>query len=211
MNRKPFLVVAGNIGAGKSTLVERISRELGLQPAWEASADNPYLERFYADMAGWAFHSQLYFLTAGLREHLRILSGGGGVIQDRSVYEHFLVFAHELRDQGLIASDDFTVLSDLYFSVQDLLQPPDLLIYLEAPLPVLQARIRERGRGSEQAIEPAYLARLQNRYNGFLDSWYHSPTLRVNTASHDIRSEEGLARIAELVAERLEGVPTPAA
>ena len=119
-----FIVVAGNIGAGKSTLVQILSEKLGYQPFFEPVNDNPYLADFYQNMEAWSFHSQLYFLTRRLRIHKQLLEAEGSVVQDRSVYEDAEVFARNLYLQGDMSTRDYGVYQDLYQILIDLLPPP---------------------------------------------------------------------------------------
>jgi deoxyadenosine/deoxycytidine kinase len=200
---KPFIVVAGNIGVGKSTVTLQVSEELGLTPYFENYKDNPYLANFYQDMPRWSFHSQLFFLKEGLRDHRHIVRAGGGVIQDRSIYEHFMVFAQDLAAQNFINEMDFELLSDLYYSVQDLLDPPHLLVYLKAPTSILLARIKKRARIAEQVITQEYLQRLENQYYHFLDSWTHSPILRIDMKQYDVNKTSDLEEISSKIQQHL--------
>jgi deoxyadenosine/deoxycytidine kinase len=202
-HHRPFIVVAGNIGVGKSLVVERLSDELGLEPYYENDASNPYLTDFYEDMERWAFHSQLYFLKEGLKEHRRILARGLGAIQDRSVYEHFMVFAHDLHAQGLMSANDFTLLSELYYAIGDLLVAPDLLVYLDFPIDQLPAHIKKRNRQSAHTIDPTYLSRLHERYRHFLDSWISSPIIRLEMQHYALDKTEDFDVIAEAVLQGL--------
>lgn len=193
---KPFLVIAGNIGSGKSTVAERLGEELGLPVVSESSGDNPYLQEFYQDMASYAYRSQLFFLARGLHQHRQIEARGGGAVLDRSVYEDYLVFAHQLHSDGFIDDDDFSVLGDLYYGFQDLLPAPHLMVMLEGSSKALLSR-------SEFDIEPAYIESLQRRYQDFADGWVASPILKIDTEQVDPRSAEGLDRLVELVTDRL--------
>lgn len=195
---KPLIVMSGNIGSGKSTIAERLGDELGLPVSAEPSENNPYLEDFYKDMAGFAYQSQLFFMSRGLLQHRRVDRSGGAII-DRSFFEHHLVFACQLHADGYISDQDFSVLSDLYYGVQDLLAPPDLLVMLEASPEELMRRISERNK-ADRAIDRDYLERLDARYREFADGWTASPLLRINTEELDPRSEEGLDQlVAELM------------
>lgn len=196
--RKPFIVLTGNIGVGKGRVAQHLAEELGLMPFLDQASNNPYLERFYQDQAKWALHSQLFFLNHSLRQHRTIQAEQIGCVQELSFYEHFLVMAHHHRDQGWITSEDFDLLSNLFFAVEDLLVAPHLLVLLETPVDVLAVRMADR-----PEIDAAYLARLDKRYRGFADSWIHSPVLRVNTEDIDIDTPAGLERVSELVMDRL--------
>lgn len=203
--RKPYLVVAGNIGSGKTTVCTRLAGELGLTPVLAPAAENPYLERFYADPPAsqrrWAFHSQLFFFEVGLRQHAQMQAANFGCVQELSVYEHFLVVAHDQRDQGWISQEDFNLLSGLFYSVEPMLTPPDLLVLLQTPVDQLAARSAGR-----PGIDAAYLARLEARYAGFADTWLRSPVLSIDTAEVDLDDPAGLDLAAELVIARLGSV-----
>lgn len=199
---KPFLVIAGNIASGKSTVAKRLADELGL-PVYQEPADaNPYLEGFYKDMSRYAFRSQLFFLAKGLNQHRQIEARSGGAVLDRSLYEHYLVFAHQLHADGKITDNDFAVLSDLYYGFQDLLASPDLLVMLEASTDQLALRLAGRG-ATDASIDPLYLQALQQRYSEFVDGWVACPVLKIDTEQLDPRSEVGLDQLVDLVLERL--------
>lgn len=203
-HHRPFIVIAGNIGVGKSLVVERLSDELGLEPYYGSAAANPYLVDFYENMERWAFHSQLYFLKQGLKEHRRILTRGLGAIQDRSVYEHFMVFAHDLHAQGLMSANDFMLLSELYYVLGDLLGAPDLLVYLDFPIERLPAHIKKHNRPTDYQIDSAYLSRLHERYKHFLDSWISSPIVRLEMQQYDLAKSEDFDALTEAVLRGLQ-------
>ncbi len=174
-----FIVVAGNIGVGKSSLVELLSERLQWQPFYEPVNDNPYLVDFYQDMRAWAFHSQIYFLTRRLHIHHQLLSVGGCVIQDRSVYEDAEIFAQNLFLQGSIAQRDFDTYQDLYRVLCAFLPVPNLVIYLKASVPTLKKRIKQRCRDYEKSISSEYLAQLNVLYEQWISNFYHSPVLTI--------------------------------
>jgi deoxyadenosine/deoxycytidine kinase len=174
-----FIVVAGNIGAGKSTLVQILSERLGFKPFFEPVNDNPYLEDFYRNMEAWSFHSQLYFLTRRLRIHKQLLDAEGSVVQDRSVYEDAEVFARNLYLQGQISERDFATYNALYHTLCEFLPPPDLVIYLRATVDTLQTRIAKRDRTYERKISDEYLAQLNTLYQEWIDNFTLCPVLTV--------------------------------
>lgn len=176
---KRHIVVAGNIGAGKSTLVEVLSQRLGYHAYFEPVAENPYLELFYAEMERWAFHSQLFFLTHRVRIHHELQSDPGSVVQDRSVYEDGSVFARNLLQTGLISERDWRLYEGLYDILVQLLPKPDLVVYVRASVATLQARIARRGRPFEAQIEDAYLARLNELYEQWITSFYLAPIVVI--------------------------------
>ncbi len=142
---KRFVAVAGNIGVGKSTLVERLAERLGWEPFYEPVGDNPYLADFYDDMQTWGFHSQIFFLTRRLRMHRMLTENPTSAIQDRTVYEDAEVFAYNLSLQGNISDRDFETYRELYQVLTSFLPAPDLVVYLKAEVDTLQDRIATRG------------------------------------------------------------------
>jgi deoxyadenosine/deoxycytidine kinase len=201
-----FVVVAGNIGAGKSTLVKLLSQRLDLVPFYEPVNENPYLADFYADMPRWAFQSQLSYLTRRLRIHKELLNVQGAVIQDRSVYEDAEIFARNLYLQGAISERDWSVYQDLYQILVDLLPLPNLIIYLRTSLSVLQARIAHRGRDYEAQIPAAYLERLNNLYEEWIESLNICPVLIISSDDLDLVNDEThMEAVAREVSRRLIG------
>ena len=201
-----FIVVAGNIGAGKSTLVQLLSERLGFQPFFEPVNDNPYLEDFYSDMRSWAFHSQLYFLTRRLRIHKQLLEAEGSVVQDRSVYEDAEVFARNLYLQGDMSTRDYGVYQDLYRILIDLLPPPNLVVYLRTSVDTLLERINTRGRGFEAGISRSYLERLNVLYEEWINSFIQCPVLIITSDNLNLVSSSAhISQVVQLVQERLMG------
>jgi len=201
-----FIVVAGNIGAGKSTLVQLLSERLGFQPFFEPVNDNPYLEDFYSDMRSWAFHSQLYFLTRRLRIHKQLLEAEGSVVQDRSVYEDAEIFARNLYLQNLISPRDYGVYQDLYQILISLLPPPNLVVYLRASVDTLLSRIASRGRGFEAGIPREYLVSLNALYEEWINTFTQCPVLIIPSDNLDlVAREEHITQVVQLVQDRLMG------
>lgn len=176
MERK-FVAVAGNIGVGKSSLVEFLQAHYGFEPVWEPFADNPYLDDFYADMKAWAFHSQLYFLTHKFRLHQGLSERIETVVQDRTIYEDAEIFATNLYRRKLMTSRDFQTYMDLYEGMKSVLRPPDLLIYLRCSVRAIRRRIKKRARPSEQAIPTKYLRDLNRLYEEWVERYDMSPVL----------------------------------
>ncbi len=194
MARPRYVAVAGNMGAGKSSLVRWLHLTFGLEPAYEPHDENPYLADFYGDMRRWAFSSQLFFLSRRFkmqRELERSLAEGAGdparpgVVQDRTLYEDAEVFAAHHHEAGNIDDRDWATYRELYETLRDGLAPPDLMIYLRCPVPALRKRIRRRGRGYEQAIAPAYLRSLDRLYESWFARYDRSPTLVIDTSEVD--------------------------
>lgn len=201
-----FIVVAGNIGAGKSTLVGMLSEHLEWQPFFEPVNDNPYLVDFYKDMQTWAFHSQIYFLTRRLRIHHQLMEIQGSVIQDRSVYEDADIFAHNLYLQGSIGERDYATYQDLYAVLRDFLPPPNLVIYLKASIPTLRSRIATRGRDYEKSISAEYLGQLNTLYDNWVSDFSLCPLLTIPCDNLDFVSKpRHLALIIEKVKQILTG------
>lgn len=201
-----FIVVAGNIGAGKSTLVDLLSKELALTPFFEPVSENPYLADFYENMKRWAFHSQLFYLTRRLRIHRQLLDVQGSVIQDRSVYEDAEIFAKNLFIQGDISPRDFGVYQDLFQILITLLPPPDLIIYLKTSVLVLTERIARRGRNFENEIPQDYLARLNLLYEDWIAHFKQCPVLIIPTDHLDLVSSAAHMKVVvDMVQEKLTG------
>jgi deoxyadenosine/deoxycytidine kinase len=149
---KRFVLVAGNIGAGKTSLTERLGQQLGWQTAFESVADNPYLPDFYSDMRGWAFHLNVFFLGHRAEQHLALARSGESAIIDRSIYEDAEIFARAGLELGTLQERDYRTYRRVFDQVVGALPAPDLLIYLRAEVPVLLERIQARARDMERAI-----------------------------------------------------------
>ncbi len=203
---KKFVVVAGNIGVGKSTLVNLLGQQLGWQPFYEPVAENPYLADFYTDMPRWSFHSQIFFLANRLRTHRELLDHPSSVVQDRSVYEDAEIFARNLYEQGYLAERDFASYRRLYEVLVELLPPPDLVLYLRASVPTLQQRIARRARDYESRIRPDYLAQLNTLYEKWTQAFSFCPVLTVPADSLDyVAHDTHLELVVQKVLEKLQG------
>lgn len=201
-----FIAVAGNIGVGKSTLVEQLSDEMGWTPFFEPVTENPYLADFYDDMQTWGFHSQVYFLMRRLRIHRQLMRMNGSVIQDRSVYEDAEIFAHNLYLQDAISERDYSTYRELYQVLVEFLPPPDLVIYLRASVPTLLERISNRGRDYEQTISANYLADLNELYENWVESFDLCPILTVPCDNLDyVAKPQHLGLIVDKVRDILMG------
>lgn len=188
---KYFVAIAGNIGAGKSTLTGMLAEAFGWQPFYEANAENPYLADFYADMTRWSFHSQVFFLGKRLEHHHQLLQHPGSVVQDRTVYEDAEVFACNLFEQGHMAERDYDAYRRLYDAIRAFVPPPDLIIYLQASVDTLLAHIGKRGREFERNISSEYLERLNRLYNRWIDGWTACPVLRIDMDKLDFQFDNG--------------------
>lgn len=203
---KKFIAVAGNIGVGKSTLVEMICERLDCQPFYEPVTENPYLADFYKDMPAWSFHSQIFFLTHRLRIHQELVRAPGSVIQDRSIYEDAEVFAHNLFVQGTLSERDYATYRSLYRTLTEYLPAPDLVIYLRASVPTLLKRIALRNRDYERDIAPAYLSHLNDLYENWISHFTLCPVLTVPADDLDfVAHPTHLKLIADKVQEKLTG------
>ena len=186
MSRAPRVVaVTGNMGAGKSSLVAWLETQFGMVPFFEPHDENPYLEDFYADMGRWALSSQLFFLIRRFRIHKDIEAKareeGRDIVQDRTIYEDAEIFACHLAASGHLVGRDWDMYQDLYRTLRRELRPPDLMIYLRCSVPVLMKRIKQRGRGYEQKLPRAYLAKLHTLYESWFERYADSPTIVVET------------------------------
>jgi deoxyadenosine/deoxycytidine kinase len=179
MAKKRFIAVAGNIGAGKTELVGFLCRRYGLKPFFEPNEGNPYLEDFYRDMKGYAFKSQIYFLSHKFRLHRELEQEKGTVVQDRTVYEDAEIFARNLYKQHAIDERDYQTYRELYETIVAALEPPTLMIYLRAPVRTLKQRIHGRGRAMEQDIPTEYLRRLNQLYEDWFSRYDLSPVITL--------------------------------
>ncbi|HEX5787412.1 MAG TPA: deoxynucleoside kinase [Woeseiaceae bacterium] len=178
---KRSIAIAGNMGTGKSTLVEFLARQYGVVPFYEPNDENPYLADFYRDMRRWAFRSQLYFLATKFRLHQELDRQPGVVALDRTIFEDAEVFATALYRMGKISERDWQTYLAFYHGILDAIRPPDLLIYLRCSMRTLRRRIRLRGRTMEQDVPLAYLKRLQALYDEWLARYSLSDVLVLET------------------------------
>lgn len=172
-----FIAVAGNMGVGKTSMVEFLCQRYGFQPVYEPYMDNPYLDDFYRDMPAWGFHSQLYFLTHKFRLHMQLHSRTSTVIQDRTIYEDAEIFCTNLYKTKNLSPRDYQTYMELYETMRKALQPPDLMIYLRCSVKAIRTRIKRRGRESEQKIPIDYLKRLNTLYEDWNERYDLSPKL----------------------------------
>lgn len=191
MSTPRYIAVAGNIGCGKSTLVDFICRQYGVQPFFEPNAENPYIVDFYGDMKRWGFHSQIYFLTHKFRIHQQLEHERGQrtVVQNRTIYEDAEIFAANLFRRRLINKRDWQMYCELYETILSSLKPPDLMIYLKASLRTIRKRIKLRGRPEEQAIPASYLKALNELYEEWFTKYKRSPVIMLETDKLDYLSD----------------------
>ena len=165
------IAIAGNIGAGKTTLTNLLSKNMKWEPHFEAVDDNPYLNDFYEDMQRWSFNLQIYFLNARFQQVMKIRQSGKTIVQDRTIYEDANIFAPNLHSMGLMTTRDFNNYQSLFELMNKFISPPDLLIYLRASVPTLVNQIQKRGRDYENTIRIDYLKRLNERYEAWISTY----------------------------------------
>ena len=179
------IAIAGNIGTGKSSLVEFLTRTYGIEPFYEPNDENPYLPDFYQDMNRWAFHSQLYFLSNKFRMHQQLERVSGVVVLDRTIYEDAEIFATALHDMRNFTGRDWDTYWNFYQIILEAIRPPDLMIYLRCSMRTLRKRIRLRGRTMEKDIPLSYLKRLENLYEQWLSTYQFGEVLILETDKLD--------------------------
>lgn len=207
--KKKFIVVAGNIGSGKTTLTRYLSRYLGFTPSYESVDGNPYLADFYLDMERWSFPLQIYFLGKRFESHRAIVEGTESVIQDRSVYEDCAIFAENLRRNGQMTQRDFDNYKQIYTIMGNYFRPPDLVVYLKASMGTLEKRIAKRGRDYEASIPKTYLEQLNGLYDEWIDGWDQSPVVTLPADELDfVHSSIDCVSIFDLVETALDLPPT---
>lgn len=204
--RKLYVAVAGNIGAGKSTLTQILADTFGWNPFFESVDDNPYLSDFYEDMRRWSFNLQVFFLSSRFQHQKSIEATPGSVVQDRSIYEDVEIFARNLHDMGLMDERDYENYAELFSIMVESLRPPDLLVYLRANVPTLVSHIQARGREFESSIRLDYLERLNGLYEDWIDRYPH-PKLVIETDDLDfVNEDEDRYEILSRIERRLFGL-----
>jgi deoxyadenosine/deoxycytidine kinase len=207
VNKPKHIAVAGNIGAGKTTLTEMLSKHYRWIPHFEDVDQNPYLFDFYEDMPRWSFNLQIYFLNSRLTQLLEISRGTETVIQDRTIYEDANIFAPNLHEMGLMSKRDYDNYYDFFQTLRQMVQPPDLLIYLQASVPTLVGQIQKRGREYEENIRLDYLKRLNEYYNKWIESYKEGPLLIVNVDKNKFAEhEEDFGYIIQKIDSQLYGL-----
>jgi deoxyadenosine/deoxycytidine kinase len=203
---KRLIIVAGNIGAGKTSLTERLGARLGWETAFESVADNPYLADFYADMRQWSFHLQIFFLGHRAQQYLDMHALPQSVILDRSIYEDAYIFCRALHHLGNLNERDFLSYRRVFDLVVSKLPSPDLLIYLRAPVPVLMERIQRRARAIETGISAEYLTLLDTFYGEWLRTFDVCPVLTIRTDDLDfVHDTRHLDIVIDRIQDKLAG------
>lgn len=204
--KKYFTAIAGNIGAGKSSLTGLLSKHFNWQPYYESVDDNPYLSDFYDDMRRWSFNLQVYFLSSRFKHQKVLMQKNESYIQDRTIYEDVEIFAKNLFEMGLMSERDYQNYSSLFIEMTSYLKPPDLLIYLRADVPTLVKQIQQRGRDYETTIRIDYLEGLNKLYEDWISRYPHEKLIIETDELDFVNSKEDLGRVIEVVENRLYGL-----
>ncbi|MDO4728723.1 MAG: deoxynucleoside kinase [Bacteroidota bacterium] len=201
------IAVAGNIGAGKTTLTKLLAKNFKWEPHFEDVVDNPYLDDFYHQMDRWSFNLQIYFLNSRFRQILQIRKSGKKVIQDRTIYEDAYIFAPNLHDMGLMSLRDFENYTSLFETMESMISAPDLLIYLKSSVPNLVGQIHKRGREYENAISIDYLSRLNDRYEEWIRTYTKGKLLIIDVDKIDfVENPEDLGIIVDKINAEINGL-----
>lgn len=199
--------IAGNIGAGKTTLTELLAKHYGWQPHFEDVADNPYLDDFYANMERWSFNLQVYFLNSRFRQIIDFRQSEKDIIQDRTIYEDAFIFAPNLHRMGLLSSRDFQNYQSLFALMETFIQSPDLLIYLRSSISNLVKQIQKRGREYENSISIDYLNKLNERYEEWISTYDKGKLLIINVDDIDfVQNKEDLGIIIDKIDAQIYGL-----
>jgi deoxyadenosine/deoxycytidine kinase len=201
------IAIAGNIGAGKTTLTTQLGKHFGWEVNYESTDNNPYLSDFYLDMQRWSFNLQVYFLHNRYAQILNIHRGDKVVVQDRTIYEDAYIFAPNLHDMGLMATRDYENYLSLFHTMTSQIKAPDLLIYLRASIPTLVEHIQTRGRDYEGNMSLDYLRRLNDRYDNWISQYKEGNLLVINADEVDFSHRpEDLGKVLNLIQAELQGL-----
>jgi deoxyadenosine/deoxycytidine kinase len=201
------IAIAGNIGAGKTTLTSLLAKHYKWEPHFESVAENPYLDDFYGSMERWSFNLQIYFLNSRFRQILEIRESGKNIVQDRTIYEDANIFAPNLHAMGLMTNRDFGNYETLFELMERLVSPPDLLIYLRASIPTLVGQIHKRGRDFENSISIDYLSRLNERYEAWISTYKKGKLLIIDIDNLNIvDNQEDLGSIIDRIDAQIHGL-----
>jgi len=201
------VAIAGNIGAGKTTLTKLLAKHYKWSPHYEDVDENPYLDDFYGAMERWSFNLQVYFLNSRFRQILEIRESGKNIIQDRTIYEDAHIFAPNLHGMGLMPNRDYKNYSSLFDLMERLVSPPDLLIYLRANIPTLVGQIHKRGRDYENSISIDYLSRLNERYEAWISTYNKGKLLIIDVDNLDfVDNPEDLGFVIDKIDAQIHGL-----
>lgn len=201
------IAVAGNIGSGKTTLAGLLGKHFNWTPHYEDVDQNPYLNDFYNDMQRWSFNLQIYFLNSRFKQIIEIRKSGKTVIQDRTIYEDAEIFAPNLHSMGLMSTRDFKSYKSLFDLMINLIQPPDLIIYLRASVPTLVNQIQKRGRDYENSIRLDYLKQLNDLYEKWAAGYKIGKLLIINVDHNDFTANpEDLSSIIDKINAQFHGL-----
>jgi deoxyadenosine/deoxycytidine kinase len=201
------IAVAGNIGAGKTTLTRSLAKQFKWEPHFEDVVDNPYLDDFYHQMERWSFNLQIYFLNSRFRQVMQIRQSGKNIIQDRTIYEDAHIFAPNLHAMGLMTNRDFQNYTSLFELMESFVGAPDLLIYLRSSIPNLVSQIHKRGRDYENTISIEYLSRLNERYEAWITNYNKGKLLIIDVDNIDfVNNPEDLGSIYNKINAELNGL-----
>ncbi|RXP60345.1 deoxynucleoside kinase [Lutibacter sp. HS1-25] len=201
------VAIAGNIGAGKTTLTKLLAKHYRWEPHYESVEGNPYLDDFYSEMERWSFNLQVYFLNSRFRQILEIRESGKNIIQDRTIYEDARIFAPNLHAMGLMPNRDYSNYESLFELMERLVSPPDLLIYLRASIPTLVGQIHKRGREYENSISIDYLSRLNERYEAWISKYEKGNLLIIDVDNLNfVDNQEDLGFIIDKIDAQINGL-----
>ena len=201
------VAIAGNIGAGKTTLTRLLSKHYKWKPHYEEVEDNPYLDDFYNEMERWSFNLQIYFLNRRFRQILEIRERGQKVIQDRTIYEDAYIFAPNLHAMGLMTNRDFENYKSLFDLMESVTKGPDLLIYLRSSIPNLVKQIHKRGRDYENSISIEYLSRLNERYEAWITTYNKGKVIILDVDDIDfVENPEHLGEVISKIDAEINGL-----
>ena len=201
------VAIAGNIGAGKTTLTKLLAKHYKWEPHFESVDENPYLDDFYNEMERWSFNLQVFFLNSRFRQILELRQSGKAIIQDRTIYEDAHIFAPNLHAMGLMPNRDYKNYSSLFELMENLVTPPDLLIYLRADISTLVGQIHKRGRDYESSISIDYLSRLNERYEAWASQYNKGNILVINVDNLNfLEKPEDLGYIIDKIDAQLNGL-----
>lgn len=201
------IVIAGNIGSGKTTLTGMLAKHYGWEAHYESVTDNPYLNDYYNDIARWSFNLEVYFLKERFKDVLQIAQSERNVVQDRSIMEGVYVFTAGNHDMGNLSDRDYETYISLFEQMMDVMKQPDLMIYLRASVPHLVANIQKRGREYEQSMKIDYLTELNERYEDFVLNKYKGPKIIIEKDELDfLNNPKDFIKITNAIDARLFGL-----